>query len=86
MRTLREVALMIADELLAARRQIDAHEIDEMQYHAEVRKIYMDNYVELCDDMPPDTFDRVWKAACWIVDLELDSNYFYIPYDSEEAT
>lgn len=87
MSKLRDVTLKIADELLVARRQLAAQEIDEKQYEAEVRKIYIDNSVELSDDIPPDIFDRIWKAACRIEDLELDGNYNpYDPFDSKEAT
>ena len=86
MTTQRDIARMIAGKLIAARRQLDAHEINAVRYHGKVRTIYRDTYAAsaFIRPMSPDTFARVWRMACKIVDLELDGNH--IPYDSKEAT
>ena len=84
--TQRDIARMIAGKLIDARRQLDAQEINAMQYHGKIRTIYNNSYASTAflRPMSPDTFAGVWRMACKIVDLELDGNH--IPYDSKEET
>lgn len=86
MTTQRDIARLIDGKLIDARRQLDAHKINAMQYHVKVRTIYRDSYAATAfiRPMSPETFARVWRMACKIVDLEIDGNH--IPYDSKEAT
>lgn len=86
MTTHRDIACMIAIRLIAARRQLDAQEINAIQYHGQVRMIYHNAYAATAyvKPMSPDTFARVWRMACKMVDLTIDGNH--IPYDSKEAT
>lgn len=86
MTTQRDIARMIAGRLIDARRKLDAHEINGMQYHGKVRTIYQTAYsaTAYVKPMSPETFARVWRMACKMVDLEIDGNH--IPYASKEAT
>lgn len=86
MTTQRDIARMIAGKLTDARRQLDDQKINAMQYHGKVRTIYHDYYAAtvFLRPMSPETFARVWRMACKMVDLAIDGNH--IPYDSKEAT
>lgn len=86
MTTQRDIARLIAGKLIDARRQLEAQQINAMQYHGKVRTIYQNSYASTAfiRPMSPDTFARVWRMACKIVDLELDGNH--IPHDCKEAT
>lgn len=86
MTTQRQIAGLIAQDLIKARRQLKAHEINGVQYSGRIRTIYREHYAAtaLLRPMSPETFARVWRLACKMVDLKLDGNH--IPYDSKEAT